>query len=210
MDSLATLKARLAAENTRYAAWIKEVDRQRDSILEQRYGTSQWHDFYNKYGNTNMWDEVQREAMRVVGEGTLAEVDAFLNELCAFYLVTTTEMRHNIRDALARNRDILAYMLGYIGRAEKQLATTKDSEWLRRALAAASMENARVDYRDLTLALGELSRTAMEAGIDPFPIFQEVATLSSEGDEETTFPGSMQEFLSSFKPITQKSKRRKR
>lgn len=49
-----------------------------------------------------------------------------------------------------------------------------------------------------------------QSGLDPFPVFQEVATLSSEGGEGTTFPGSMQEFLSGFKCRTQRPKRKKR
>jgi hypothetical protein len=198
MSDLNDLNAGLTDQNTRYGAWSKEIDQQRDSILEQKYGTSDYLDLRTRYGGSAPYEEAQREALARVGEGVLDGVDTFLNELCDFYSAATKEQRRAMRDSLGNNRKILYYIYGYIGRVERQLKATRDHSWLRKGLAAASLENARVDYRDLSMALGELAKTAAEAGIDPFPYFQEAAALSSEGREDTTTHSSLRAFLSDF------------
>jgi hypothetical protein len=70
-------------------------------------------------------------------------------------------------------------LLGYVYTSASRLQSSADGEWLRKGLAAASIENCSVDYRDVLLALAELYAAAEKVGIDPKPHFAAVAELSS-------------------------------
>jgi hypothetical protein len=107
------------------------------------------------------------------------EIYEFLDELCPFYLDAKPSQRAEIRATVSDKRGILSGLRGYVYRAAKRIQSPADREWLRWGLAAASMENCRVDYRDVLLALAELYVSAEEAGIRPRSDFTAVAKLSS-------------------------------
>src|SRR5207244_8219077 len=51
--------------------------------------------------------------------------------------------------------------------------------WLDRALAAASIDDQRRDYRDWIMSLGDIYLSARAHGIDPAPAFKRVAEISN-------------------------------
>jgi hypothetical protein len=61
----------------------------------------------------------------------------------------------------------------------KRLSESGQSKWLDLALAAVSLENLTLDYRDSYVALGSLYLTALEVGVDPSPAFERAAEWSA-------------------------------
>ncbi len=92
---------------------------------------------------------------------------------------------------------MLKALNGYVGRATDQLASTGDTQWLMLALAAISIENLQIDYRDTYFTLGTLFIVAIEAGVNPVPYFEQVGNIS---DSHRTFAGSGStcDFLTNF------------
>jgi hypothetical protein len=110
------------------------------------------------------------------------------------YLHATDEQRSEIRSVIhARYYEgpqsgIVHYMGNFFidllweyirERAVKELESTGDKVWLKRGLVAVSMENCGVDYRDSLSLLASLYSAAKQKGINPEPIFQEIAKISS-------------------------------
>jgi hypothetical protein len=108
-----------------------------------------------------------------------APMNAHFDELCPAYLQATPEERAEIRGVVSDKPGVLSGLLGYVMRAASRLRSTSEAEWLRRGLAAASIENCCRDYRDALLAWAELYVAAQAVGLDPRPAFREVAKLSS-------------------------------
>ena len=104
---------------------------------------------------------------------------ALVDRLGPVYLEATADERANIRAATSDKNDILSALLGYVYKSARQLRSPRDRGWLRKGLAAVSIENCSQDYRDVLLALAELYVSAEAAGINPKPEFQAVAKLSS-------------------------------
>nr|HEV7952438.1 hypothetical protein [Candidatus Acidoferrales bacterium] len=124
-----------------------------------------------------------------------------IGELCVLYLGVSSEQREEIRNLAAEPSRVISYHLfNHIGWAGKQISASGDGEWVRRGLAAASIENNRLDARDTFAALGRLYLAASSAGIDCSHYFQEVAELSSAQPVYPKFRwiGCMREFLANF------------
>jgi hypothetical protein len=123
------------------------------------------------------------------------------DDLCVLYLKGTSEQREEIRNlAVEPSRVINYHLFNHIGWAGKQISASADGEWVRRGLAAASIENNRLDAGDMFAALGGLYLAASSAGVDCSPYFQEVAELSSAQSLYPTIRwiGSMRDFLANF------------
>ncbi|HEY4839262.1 MAG TPA: hypothetical protein VIH72_11685 [Candidatus Acidoferrales bacterium] len=131
----------------------------------------------------------------------LEELHQTTDELCVLYLSAASEEREPIRNLAAEPSRVISYHLfNHIGWAGKQISASGDGEWVRRGLAAASIENNRLDARDTFTALGGLYLAASSAGIDCSHYFQEVAELSNS---QPVYPrirwiGSMRDFLANF------------
>lgn len=127
------------------------------------------------------------------------ELHQLIDDLCALYLSASEEQRAQIRNLAAEPPSTVGnQLLSQIGWAGEQARSFKDAEWVRRGLAAASIEDNRLDYRDMFRALGGLYLAAESVGIHCSPYFQEAAELSSQ--EQGLFPsvGSMRTFLANF------------
>lgn len=131
----------------------------------------------------------------------LDELHQTTDELCVLYLSAASEEREQIRNLAAEPSRVINYhLLNHIGWAGKQMSTSADGEWVRRGLAAASIEDNRLDARDTFTALGGLYLAASSAGIDCSHYFQEVAELSSTQPVYPKIPwiGCMRDFLANF------------
>lgn len=131
----------------------------------------------------------------------LEELHQTTDELCVLYLSVTSEQREQIRNLAADPSQVINHHLfNHIGWSGKQVSPSADGEWVRRGLAAASIENNRLDARDMFTSLGGLYLAATSAGIDCSDYFQEVAELSSA---QSVYPkirwmGCMRDFLANF------------
>jgi hypothetical protein len=110
----------------------------------------------------------------------LREVQEALDELCALYLKADQDQRTLIRDSFEDKRRVRVYLHSYIGgRAASRLRSTAEARWLDLGLAAASICDQKVDYRDLLIALGKLWLEAEEVGVAPARHFSAVGRISS-------------------------------
>jgi hypothetical protein len=170
--NMAALKERLNELEERYQEWVGPINQ---VIRECIYKV-------NRDGYTPA--DFDRDVKRVKDK-QLAEYDPyqdmhdFIDELCPAYLDAASQQRAEIRAAVSDKAGLLSALLGYVYGSASRIQSPSDGEWLRRGLAAASIENCAKDFRDVLLALAELYVAAEEAGIDPKPAFKAVARLSS-------------------------------
>ncbi len=137
--------------------------------------------------NSSISNLVQRllEVEPTLGHSTLAfytpvgDVADLLQDVCDAYLSAMPAECAVVRAALRDCPGVLNHLMGYAYHAGETLKATGQREWLRRGLAAISIENCRYDYRDVLLALADLYLAAEAAGLDPQPDFVAVANLSA-------------------------------
>ena len=106
------------------------------------------------------------------------DIDEFLDSLCSDYLHCTTDEAHDVRMLFVHRRGLQNSLLGYVYRAARHIHSPGDVHWLRLGIAAVSMENFAVDYRDSLLALAEIYVAAERAGIDPQPVLNDISGRS--------------------------------
>lgn len=110
----------------------------------------------------------------------LKELHTVVDELCFLYLNADENQRQLIRGFFERRSRVQKYLHSYIGgRAASHLRSTGEQKWLRLGLAAASIADQRVDYRDLLISLGQLWLAAEEVGLAPARHFSAVGRISS-------------------------------
>ena len=134
--------------------------------------------------------------------------DARFDALCALYLEADEVQRSQIPSLFAREestrsyariagwiasreraRNDLSNLILFMRRVASSIRSGKDTSGLRLGLAAAAILQEREDYRDIIVSLAFLHHGARRAGIDPDPVFREVAGLARPETEE---------FISSF------------
>ncbi len=146
----------------------------------------------------------------------IEEIFNFFDTNYEVYLHATDEQRSEIRSVIytryypGPHSGIVHYMENFFvellweyvrERAVKELKSTSDKVWLMRGLVAISMENCSIDFRDSLSLLASLYSAAKQKGINPEPIFQEIAKISSH--EITPGGGSpMSEMMASVNDST--------
>jgi len=81
--------------------------------------------------------------------------------------------------------------------ASEHIHSPDDLEWLLIGLAAVSIEDRAIDYRDTYPLLARLYIQAARSGIEPDPYFAQVASISSQ--ERNLFGGiSVSEIITGF------------
>ena len=166
------LDAELAAFQASYDAWNADLAEQREKVLQEP--------------DMDWWKAIKvvnQRYVRAIEDGTspidFADLNALLDELCALYLKASEEQRVAVRAIFDDKASVLKYLHSYIAHTSRHLAETKDKKWLRMGLAAASICDRRVDWRDLMICLGDLYLTAREAGFRPGYQFSAVARISN-------------------------------
>ena len=111
----------------------------------------------------------------------LHELQEVLDELCSLYLKADQGQRLLMRGFFEGKQRVRKYLHSYIGgRAASRLRSTSETRWLDLGLAAASIADQKVDYRDLLISLGKLWLAAEEAGIAPARHFSAVGRISND------------------------------
>lgn len=187
---LAEIDGALERANAVWMAWDRELELERQRLEQSGVG---W------------WESLQaihRRQMDALRGGTapfdFRGLNELLDELCGLYLEADEDQRRVVRDLFPGKDRIRKYLHSYVGgRAAPHLADTGDVKWLRLGLAAASIVDQRVDYRDLLICLGALWLAAEEAGIAPARHFSAVAKLSN--DEPVYGNSSTRDLLRRFR-----------
>ncbi len=170
---LASIKAELAALEIRLADWSKPINQAWKANFAR----------VNRNGYTAK--DLERE-MKQLREEQLArndiykEINAFYDQLMPQYLGAVDAEREQVRSLFRKKRGMQTALLGFAYRAADGINSPSDIPLLRTGLAAMSLEDFSVDYRDTLLALAELCVRAERAGIDPRPLFDEIAEMSSD------------------------------
>lgn len=105
-------------------------------------------------------------------------VDLRFTALAELYLQSNSEQRQLIRDHFKGQDDRLWEMIFYVRRVAKLIKSEGDVKWLRLGLAAAAIQDGRVDFRDLSMSLSVLQYGAQRVGIDPYPFIDEAIEIA--------------------------------
>ncbi len=108
-----------------------------------------------------------------------ARIKTAVEEACVLYLRTSDSERGVMREFVASTYTISPILLRVLSESELHLSETGHPRWLDIGLAAASLEDLKLDSRDSFVALGSSYLSALKAGIDPSPHFERAAELSS-------------------------------
>jgi hypothetical protein len=125
-----------------------------------------------------------------VGPGPQEQVFALLDEICDEYARSDAPRCALIR-GLVQQHEARRLLESYIGHASRVLEQGKRAEWLTRALAAASIEDQRRDYRDWLMSVGDAYLAGRTAGLDPAPVLARIGAISNtEGHRAAPTPTS--------------------
>ena len=128
----------------------------------------------------------------------LEQLMAALEEVSGIYLAAGDALRAEIRAFFHSSKVIRVWLLNLArSLTDRGEAGGGEPEFLL-ALAAMSIENNHSDYRDTFVLLGRLYHRALRIGIDPRPLFDQAAQLSSGERDFEYNHSSMREFLHRF------------
>ena len=133
-------------------------------------------------------------AAELRAEDTLLQT---LRAVCLTYVRAAPAQRESIRRMFDERETALWYLRSYTSHAAEQIRSKEDAEWLLVGLAAASIQDNRVDFRDTYVSLGRLYIRSVEKGIAPGTYFKRVGLLSSKAPS-VDGQVSMYEFLLGF------------
>jgi len=169
---LASIKVQVDDMALQLADWSKPIDQAWKASFAR----------VNRNGYTAK--DLERD-MKQVREEQLAknniyeEINAFYDQLMPQYLSADDAEPEEIRSLFRKKRGLQNTLLGFAYRAADGINSPSDTPLLRLGLAAISVEDFSVDYRDTLLGLAELCVRAERAGIDPRPVYDEIAEMSS-------------------------------
>ena len=109
-------------------------------------------------------------------------LDARIAGLCNIYLASGFDQRALIRDLV--DQHLSAGLLHFAWRMAVCTLRLKSSEALKLGLTALSIQDRQIDYRDFSRFVCLLYYVARRVGVDPSPLFCDVATLSSSETEK--------------------------
>jgi hypothetical protein len=124
------------------------------------------------------------------------EIASDLNLACDLYLQGDEALRHEMRNSFGEWTAVRGRMLAQAWSFVGRLADTCDDRWLRLGLAAVSVDDNGTDFRDTYVALGDMYVCAVRCGIEPGPLFEQAAEISS--GVSNIEQNSMRDFLLRF------------
>lgn len=167
------LLARLQDALDRYQVWRQPlVQFQSEHMHKVNRDGYTWRMFKEELARLN----ASLRAVHDPGPGLMA----LFIELCDLFLVSDETVRRDLRAFAAQRRELSDHLLTVANYNASEIKSSADLTPLRRGLAAISIENCALDFRDDLIALAQLYVGAEEAGIDPRPHFEFVAELSDD------------------------------
>jgi hypothetical protein len=135
-------------------------------------------------------------AAAALGLGPRDEVFAVFDEICDLYARSDSPRCAIIR-GIVHEREVRTLLQDYVGYVSGILKQGGRPEWLERGVAAASIDDQRVDYRDWLMSLGDLYLSARVAHVDPSPVLKRIAKLSNP-ERHPAAPSPTREALGDF------------
>lgn len=149
------------------------------NLKTYKFDDGNWVEIENEQANRE-----QREPKIATDAEIRVEFAGIMRELCPIYLQMTPKQCATIRQIVAERdaaerHELIGWILEYADSATRRFHRPDDVQLLREGLAAVSIENCGVDFRDTLTTLADLFVRAEEVGVDPRPHFLAVAELSS-------------------------------
>ncbi len=111
-----------------------------------------------------------------------SDVQPLLVELVEHYRNASEEERTRLRASCRASLDVLNWLQWMAGDRVSSFGAGADPAVLDVALAAMSLEDNALDFRDTYLILGQLWHRAHRRHVDPRPAIERAAALSSGGE----------------------------
>jgi len=131
-----------------------------------------------------------------VGPGPREQVFLLLDEICDLYARSDASRCAIIR-GLVHQHEAHRLLGEYIGNAARMLESGGRSVWLERGIAAVSIDDQRLDYRDWLLSLGDVYLAGIKAKLDPAPVLRRIAERSNP-EPHSAAPTPTREALEGF------------
>ncbi len=157
----------------KYRKWIEPV-----SELTKRY----MHEHNITWQDFDKASEAQKDVLAELRkkDDVSDRITSFLDDNYDLYYTATPEECQKIRESIGVNREFEDFLLSYAQDIANHVESADDVVLLKKGLVALSLENCGRDDRDTWVTLADLYVTAESAGIDPKPLFLEVAKISSK------------------------------
>ncbi len=121
-----------------------------------------------------------------------------LDEICHFYLTADGKCREWLREFVSSRRSLLLALRDHVHWCARRIQSATDRELLRNGIAAISLQDNRLDFRDNYIALGHLYLAAVKTGIQPSLDLHKIGLLSSTLSRTKWPSDSTQNFLTGF------------
>jgi len=131
-----------------------------------------------------------------LGLGPRDQVFAVFDEVCDLY-VRSDAPRCAIIRGVVHQREARVLLDDYLAYASRILKKGGRPEWLERAIAAASIDDQRRDYRDWIMSLGDVYLSARAAQLDPSPVLKRIAERSNP-ERHAAAPTATRDALAKF------------
>lgn len=140
-----------------------------------------------------------RKNGKPVPEGLEADkMNKALFSSCELYINATDKQREIMRELFGWSYLLPTYLLRLIKFPKAVSSQDEAVHAARVALAAASLEDNKTDYRDMFMSLGALYLDLSAHNLNPLQYFQEAATWSSGKSKFGPGGQSMRGFLTTF------------
>jgi hypothetical protein len=157
------------------ASWQTQFEAEYQKLARKRRG------WFRKLSVGEL-EEIAGLARKAAGDGQASESFRLISELCDAYLgEALPQNRAKVRAWIGAEALTTNAVWSYALQSIEMLPRQANEFTLRRALAAISIVDLRVDYNAFLAALGRLWIAARKAGLDPKPHFESVAKLSNPG-----------------------------
>jgi hypothetical protein len=168
-DDIASLEAKVALLDDRIRAWRDKRERAFSAAFAAKEGSL-----------SALMARLPNAATAAARIGAGPQEDAFavLDRICDDYLRADPARCALIR-GVVHQHEIRHLLAEYEHHAAQMLRKGRRPEWLDRALAAASLDDQRVDHRDWLIALGDVYVAAYRADADVKAAFDRAARVSN-------------------------------
>lgn len=127
-------------------------------------------------------------------DGSLVDdLDTYFDALCDFYLSSSDRDRADMRVVIGSSKRLAGNLFGYAGRTAARFEESGRPDFLRRGLAATSVDSGRCG-REFSLVLERLWKNAITHGFDAADAFSTVAKMS-----EPEMHATLKEFVNAEK-----------
>jgi hypothetical protein len=169
--------------------------------VQTPYFTSEWDRCQVVLAEHEQWYRkirISRDGAPEIGSDESARIEPLIRVAVNQYISGTAEERETLRTFFSSTDRCHIHLFRVVGLTVKEFEALPSESNFEYALAAMSLENNRLGYRDSYMLLGRLYLTAKRGGIDPDPLLQRIAGIS---DTRPVYAGqaSMQYFLAEFK-----------